>query len=129
MASAILFPFYLILIFYMQVGLWIAIILASIAGCLATAFVANRLEGVPLEEIAGRWTQYVWAIIFMVPAAILIKAPISLIFPFLWLVIVPSLVSKRYFNPKHFTFLTFCMFHAGYAVTGILVFMLADRFV
>ncbi|KPB02774.1 hypothetical protein [Ahrensia marina] len=103
---------------------WLAIILGGIAGCVATAFVANALKGVPVKAVAGNWAKHVWSIIFMIPVPFLIGLPAGWIIAFLWLVLAPTIASKAHFGPKDLPFMTLCTFHAGFAVVGLLVYAL-----
>jgi hypothetical protein len=105
-------------------SVWLAIILGGIIGCVATAFVANALKGVPVKAVAGNWAKHVWSIIFMVPVPMLIGLPAGWIIAFLWLVLAPTIASKIYFGPKDLPFITLCTFHAGFAVAGLIIYAL-----
>ena len=105
---------------------WIAIILAGIAGCVATAFVANTLKDVPLNAVAGNWAKYVWSIIFCIPIPFLLGIGpfiVGLILAFIWLVLAPTVASKAHFGPKDLPAMTLNTFHAGFAVVALVVYL------
>ena len=58
---------------YASVDIWVAIVLAGIAGCVATAFVANQLAGVPFNAVAGNVYKHIWSIILAIPIPLLLS--------------------------------------------------------
>lgn len=110
---------------YSDVSTWIAIILAGVAGCVATALVANKLKGVPVAAVAGNVWKHVWSIIFFVPVPLFLTwGSLGILVAFLWLVLVPTAASKVHFGPKDVPAIVLNYFHVGYAVVSLLVYSL-----
>lgn len=107
---------------YQLPSVWLAIIVAGIAGCVATALVANMTKGVPFNAVAGNWAKHVWSIIFFIPVPLLLLLPAGLLIAFAWLVLVPTIASKVHFGPKDLPHMTLNTFHVGYAVVSLLVY-------
>jgi len=115
---------------YSQPGIWIAIILAGIAGCIMTAMFANSLKGVPVGKVAGNLMKHVWSIIFAIPIPFLLglSPDWGIVIAFLWLMLVPTIASKLYFGPKDVPAMVLNAFHCGYAVAALTVFVLITRY-
>lgn len=101
---------------------WVAIVLAGIVGCVATAFVANMRADVPVKAVAGNWKKHLWSIIFVIPVPFLLTLPLGLVWSFLWLMLAPTAASKAYFGPKDVPAMTLNTFHAGFAVAALVVY-------
>ncbi|GEM_PF-3221269 len=114
---------------YTDLGVWLGILLGGIAGCVATAFVANILKGVPFTAVAGNPRKHLWSIIFAIPVPFLLASfgGAGILVAFLWLVLVPTIASKAYFGPKDVPAMTLNAFHCGYAVAVLAVYVLVTR--
>lgn len=115
---------------YTEVGIWLAIILAGIAGCVMTAIFANSLKGIPVGAIAGNWKKHLWSIIFAIPIPFLFQlgGAAGVFVAFIWLVLAPTIASKVYFGPKQVPAMTLNGFHSGYAIAALTVFVLVTRY-
>ena len=115
---------------YTDFTVWTGIILGGIAGCIATALVANWLKGVPVSAVAGNPLKHLWSIIFAVPVPFLfgLGGALGVAIAFAWLVLAPTIASKVYFGPKDVPAMTLSAFHCGYAVAVLAVYVLVTRY-
>ncbi|MBL1405417.1 MAG: hypothetical protein COC00_005470 [Rhizobiales bacterium] len=114
---------------YTNSNVWVAIILAGIAGCVMTAFFANSIKGVPVMAIAGNWKKHLWSIIFAIPIPFLLGLnQFGVLIAFLWLVLAPTIASKIYFGPKDLPAMVLNAFHCGYAIAALLVYVFVTRY-
>ncbi len=115
---------------YTDFAVWNGIILGGIAGCVATALVANWLKAVPVSAVAGNPLKYLWSIIFAVPVPFLfgLGGAWGVVIAFAWLVLAPTIASKAYFGPKDVPAITLSTFHCGYAVAVLVVYVLVTRY-
>lgn len=103
----------------------IAIVLAGIAGCVATAATANALADVPFKAVAGNVFKHIWSIIFVIPVPFLLAlggVALGYILSFLWLMMAPTVASKLYFGPKDVPWTKLMTFHAAFALVALIVF-------
>lgn len=114
---------------YAHMGIWVAIILAGIAGCFATALFANWLKGVPVMAVAGNNKKHLWSIIFAIPVPFLLafNEKSGIFVAFLWLMLAPTIASKVYFGPKEVPAIVLAGFHSAFAVAVLLVYVLVTR--
>jgi hypothetical protein len=114
---------------YTDATIWLAIILAGIAGCLATALFANWLKGIPIAAIAGNWKKHLWSIIFAIPVPLILGAfgASGVFIAFLWLMLVPTIASKIYFGPKDVPAMVLNAFHCGYGTAVLVVYVWISR--
>ena len=117
-------------IMYTEPGIWIAIVLAGIAGCAMTAIFANSLKDIPVGVIAGNWKKHLWSIIFAIPIPFLLGLgdAAGVFLAFMWLMLAPTIASKLYFGPKQVPAMTLNGFHSGYALAALTVFVLITRY-
>lgn len=109
---------------YFLPSTWIAIILAGIVGCIATAIAANLLKGVPFSAVGGSWRKHLWSIIYCIPVPLLLALPVGLVVAFVWLMLSPTIGSKAYFGPKDVPHMTLNTFHAAFAAAALVVYFL-----
>ncbi len=114
---------------YGSINVWIAIILAGIAGCVATNLFANWIGGVPLWAIARQWPKHAWSIIFAIPIPLLLTfgGAAGIAVAFVWLIAAPTVASKAYFGPKEAPWSKLLGFHAGYAIGALVVYLVVVR--
>lgn len=115
---------------YSEPGIWLAIVLAGIAGCIMTAMFANSLKDVPVGKVAGNFMKHIWSIIFAIPIPFLLGlgAQWGIVIAFLWLMLIPTIASKIHFGPKEVPAMVLNAFHAGYGVAALTVFVLVTRY-
>lgn len=115
---------------YSDLGVWVGIGLGGIVGCIATAFFANWLKGVPVSAVAGNPAKHLWSIIFAIPVPLILSlsGPAGIFVAFLWLVLAPTIASKVYFGPKDVPAMTLAAFHCGYAAGVLAIYVLVTRY-
>jgi hypothetical protein len=103
---------------------WVAIVLAGIVGCIATAGVVQATGSGPFSAVAGNVYKYVWSVIFAIPMPFLLGfgGLIGLVLAFIWLDLAPTVASKVYFGPKEAPWQKLMTFHAGYGVAALIVY-------
>lgn len=111
---------------YSLPSVWIAIIIAGIVGCLATAGVVQAMGAGPFSRIAGNVYKYIWAIIYAIPVPFILGfgGIWGVILAFIWLDLAPSAGAKFYFGPKDAPWQRLMTFHAGYGVAVLIVYYL-----
>ncbi len=114
---------------YANPSTWIAIALAGIVGCVATALMANWLRDVPISAVAGNWKKHVWSIIFVIPVPLLlgIGGGTGVFVAYMWLMLAPTIASKVYFGPKDVPVMVLNAFHSAFAVAALVVYVLVTR--
>ncbi|MFK7901263.1 MAG: hypothetical protein AB8B49_00310 [Nitratireductor sp.] len=116
---------------YTNSNVWIAIILAGIAGCIMTAIFAKAIKGIDISAIAGNWKKHLWSIIFAIPIPFLFSLDVSwgIFIAFAWLVLAPTIATKLYFAKDiPLSSMTLNAFHCGYALMALLVFVWVTRY-
>lgn len=108
----------------------IAIVLAGVAGCIATNLFAYWIAGIPLWAIAKQPGKHLWSVVFAIPLPWLIglSGATGIFIAFVWLLAAPTVASKVYFGPKDAPWMRLFAFHSGYAIAAILVYALVMRF-
>jgi hypothetical protein len=116
---------------YLDMGVWLGIILGGIAGCFATALFANWLKGVAFAAVAGNPRKHLWSIIFAIPVPFILASfgAGGILFAFAWLVLAPTIASKVYFGPKEVPAIVLCAFHCGYGAAMLAVYVIVTRYV
>lgn len=108
----------------------IAIILAGVVGCVATAATANALDGIPFKAIAASPGKQLWSVLFVIPVPFLLPiggTAIGYLIAFLWLMLAPTLAAKFYFGPKDAAWSKLLTYHAVFAVVALIVYGLVLR--
>jgi hypothetical protein len=104
-----------------------AVILAGIAGCIATGVTLQAMRGVPGKVVYGNWKKHVWSIIFAIPLMWIASTGLPLwlatLVAFAWLALAPTIASKYHFGPKDAPFSKILQLHFAYAAAALAVFL------
>lgn len=117
---------------YLDVSVWVAIVLAGVLGCVATGVAAQMAAGIPMKAVAGDPGKQLWSVIFAVPLPFLLSigsVTVGAIVSYLVLMLAPTLASKLYFGPKQVPFQRLAIFNSVYAVVAIVVFIVVRHLV
>lgn len=117
---------------YLDVSVWVAIVLAGVLGCVATGVAAQMAAGIPMKAVAGDPGKQLWSVIFAVPLPFLLSigsATVGAIISYLVLMLAPTLASKFHFGPKQVPFQRLAVFNSVYAVVAIVVFIVVRHLV
>lgn len=109
---------------------WVGIIIAGIAGCIATAAVVQATGAGPFSLVAGNIYKYVWSVIYAIPMPFFLGFGgfAGVVLAFIWLDLAPTVGSKVYFGPKDAPWQRLMTFHAGYGVAALIVFYIVNQF-
>ena len=114
---------------YFDFSTWVAIVIAGVAGCLASWLLAYAVARAPFRLIGGHPGKQLWAVIFAIPIPLLISLggpALGPIIGFAWLTIAPSVGVRTVFPPSHkITNAQLLVGNSVYAFAALAVYLIA----